>query len=79
MTDTQQAAQEQKIQMAEAVAKLKAEVLLYENEIKKQTELKDKNVTDIMNAEKKMTDSVEEWIRDLREHEKKMKQKFREI
>ncbi|XP_015762148.1 PREDICTED: E3 ubiquitin-protein ligase TRIM71-like [Acropora digitifera] len=79
MTDTHQAAQEQKIQMAEAVAKLKAEVLLYENEIKKQTELKDKNVTDIMNAEKKMTDSVEEWIRDLREHEKKMKQKFREI
>ncbi|XP_067028616.1 E3 ubiquitin-protein ligase TRIM71-like [Acropora muricata] len=79
MTDTQQAAQEQKIQMAEAVAKLKAEVLLYENEIKKQTELRDKNVTDIMNAEKKMTDSVEEWIRNLREHEKKMKQKFREI
>ena len=79
MTDTQQAAQEQKIQMAEAVAKLKAEVLLYENEIKKQTDLKDKNVTDILNAEKKMTDSVEEWIRDLREHEKKMKQKFREI
>ena len=79
MTDTQQAAQEQKIQMAEAVAKLRAEVLLYENEIKKQTELKDKNVTDIMNAEKKMTDSVEEWIRDLREHEKKMKETFREI
>ena len=79
MTDTQQAAQEQKIQMAEAVAKLKAEVLLYKNEIKKQTDLKDKNVTDILNAEKKMTDSVEEWIRDLREHEKKMKQKFREI
>jgi len=52
---------------------------LYENEIKKQTELKDKNVTDIMNAEKKMTDLVEEWIRDLREHEQKMKQKFREI
>ena len=79
MTDTQQAAQEQKIQMVEAVAKLKAEVLLYKNEIKKQTDLKDKNVTDILNAEKKMTDSVEEWIRDLREHEKKMKQKFREI
>ena len=79
MTDTQQAAQEQKIQMAEAVAKLKAEVLLYKNEIKKQTDLKEKNLTDILNAEKKMTDSVEEWIRDLREHEKKMKQKFREI
>ena len=79
VTDTQKAALERKMQMTEALAKLKAEVLLYENEIKKQTELKDKNVTDIMNAEKKMTDSVEEWIRDLREHEKKMKQKFREI
>ena len=79
VTDTQKAALERKMQMTEAVAKLKAEILLYENEIKKQTELKDKNVTDIMNAEKKMTDSVEEWIRDLREHEKKMKQKFREI
>ena len=79
VTDTHKAAREQKMQMTEAVAKLKAEILVYENEIKKQTELKDKNVTDIMNAEKKMTDSVEEWIRDLREHEKKMKQKFREI
>ncbi|XP_015779087.1 PREDICTED: E3 ubiquitin-protein ligase TRIM71-like isoform X1 [Acropora digitifera] len=79
VTDTRKAAQEQKMQMTEAVAKLKAEILLCENEIKKQTELKDENVTDIMNAEKKMTDSVEEWIRDLREHEKKMKQKFREI
>ena len=79
VTDTRKAALEQKMQMTEALAKLKAEILLYENEIKKQTELKDKNVTDIMNAEKKMTDSVAEWIRDLREHEKKMKQKFREI
>ncbi|XP_074612224.1 E3 ubiquitin-protein ligase TRIM71-like [Acropora palmata] len=79
VTDTHKAAQEQKMQMTESLAKLKAEILLYENEIKKQTELKDKNVTDIMNAEKKMTDSVEEWIRDLREHEKKMKEKFREI
>ena len=79
VTDTRKAALEQKMKLTEAVAKLKAEILLYDNEIKKQTELKDKNVTDILNAEKKMTDSVEEWIRDLREHEKKMKQKFREI
>ena len=79
VTDTRKAALEQKMKLTEAVAKLKAEILLYENEIKKQTELKDKNVTDIMNAEKKMTDSVEEWIRDLREHKKKMVDKFREI
>ncbi|XP_015779100.1 PREDICTED: E3 ubiquitin-protein ligase TRIM71-like [Acropora digitifera] len=79
VTDTRKAAREQKIQVTEAVAKLKAEILLYENEIKKQTELKDKNITNSMNAEKKMTDTVEEWIGHLREHEKKMKQKFREI
>ena len=79
VTDTHKAAREQKMQMMEAVAKLKAEILLYENKIKKQTELKDKNLADIMHAEKKMTDSVEEWIRDLQEHEKNMKRKFREI
>ena len=79
VTHTQKAALEQKMQMTEALAKVKAEILLYEKEIKKQTELKDKNVTDIMNAEKKMTASVEEWIRNLREHEVKMKEKFREI
>ncbi|XP_074611975.1 tripartite motif-containing protein 2-like [Acropora palmata] len=79
VTDTHKAAREQKMQMMEAVAKLKAEILLYENKIKKQTELKDKNLADIMHVEKKMTDSVEEWIRDLQEHEKNMKRKFREI
>ena len=79
MKDTKKAAQEQKTQMAEAVAKLKAEVLLCKNEIKKQTELKDKNMTDIKSAEKKMTDTVEEWIRDLRKYEKKMKDRFRDI
>ncbi|XP_015762189.1 PREDICTED: E3 ubiquitin-protein ligase TRIM71-like [Acropora digitifera] len=79
VTDTRKAALEQTMQLTEAVAKLKTEILLYETEIKKQTELKHKNMTDITVAEKKMTDSVEEWIRNLREHEEKMKQKFREI
>ena len=79
MKDTQNAAQEQKVTMAQTVAKLQAESLVYENEIKKQSELRNKNITDMMNAEKKMTDTVEEWIRDLREHENEMKDKFREI
>ncbi|XP_029206879.2 E3 ubiquitin-protein ligase TRIM71-like [Acropora millepora] len=77
--DTQKAAQEQKVQMTDAVAKVKAEILVYEHKIKKQTELKDKNIADIMNAESKMTNTVEELIRDLRAHEKKMKLKFRDI
>ena len=79
MTDTQKAAEGPKLQMAEVVAKVKAEILLYEHQIKKQTELKNQNIADIRNAEKKMTDTVEEVIRDLREHEEKMKDKFREI
>ena len=79
MTDAQKAAQEQKIQMAEALAKVRAEILVYETEIKKQTDLKSKNIADIMKAEKKMTNTVEEWIRNLREHEKKMKEEFRGI
>ena len=79
MTDTQRAAEEQKLQMAEVVAKVKTEILLYEDQIKKQTKVKNQNIADIINAEKKMTDTVEELIGDLREHEKKMKDKFRDI
>ena len=79
MTDTQKAAQVQKMQMAEAVKKVKAETVLYEDEIKKQFDLMDKNKTEILSAEKKMTEAVEEMIRDLREHEKKMKANFTEI
>ncbi|XP_068676206.1 E3 ubiquitin-protein ligase TRIM71-like [Montipora foliosa] len=79
MTDTQKAAQEQKMQMADAVAKVKAEIVRYESEIKEQTDLRNKNKIEILNEEKKMTDTVEKLIRDLREHERKMKDKFREI
>ena len=79
MTDTQKAAQQHKMQMAEAVEKVKAEAVIYENEIKKQAELMDKSKNEILCAEKNMTDAVEELIRDLRQHETNMKAKFREI
>ncbi|XP_068670382.1 E3 ubiquitin-protein ligase TRIM71-like [Montipora foliosa] len=78
-TDTQKAAQEQKMQMSDAVAKVKAEMVRYDIEIKKQTDLRNKNKVEILNEEKKMTDTVEKLIGDLREHERKMKDKFREI
>ena len=78
-TDTQKAAQEQKMQMSDAMAKVKAEMVRYESEIKKQTDLRNKNKVEILNKEKKMTDTVEKLIRDLRGHERKMKDKFREI
>ena len=79
MTDTQKAAQVQKMQMAEAVKKVKAETVIYENEIKKQIELMDEKKHEILSTEKKMTEAVEEMIRDLREHERKVKANLTEI
>ena len=79
MTDTQKAAQVQKMQMMDALEKVKAETVIYENKIRKQTELMDKNRNEILSCEKKMTDLVEDLIRDLREHERAMKTKFAEI
>ena len=79
MTDAPKATLELKMQMSDAVAKVKAEILVYENQLKKQTDLKNKNIQDIMNAEKKVTDTVEEIIRDLQEQETKMKEEFRQI
>ena len=79
MADTQKAAQVQKIQMMDALEKVKAETVVYEKKVRKQTELMDKNKKEIMSCEKKMTDLVEDLIRDLREHERIMKTKFAEI
>ncbi|XP_073238440.1 E3 ubiquitin-protein ligase TRIM45-like [Porites lutea] len=79
MTDTQKAAQVQKMQMKDALEKVKAETVIYDNEIRKQTELMDKTKNEILSAEKKMADTVEERIHELREHERVMKAKFAEI
>ena len=79
MTDTQKAAQVQKMQMMDALEKVKAETVVYEKKVRKQTELMDKNKREIMSCEKKMTDLVEDLIRDLREHERVMKTKFSQI
>ena len=59
--------------------KVKAETVLYEDEIKNEIDLMDKNKTDILSVEKKMTETVEEMIRNLREHERKMKANLTEI
>jgi len=79
MIDTQKAAQIQKMQMADAMAKVKAEMVICENQIQKQVNLMDRNKHEILLAEKKMTDTVEELIRDLREHERTMKTRLQEI
>ena len=78
-TDAEETAREKKVQMAEAVAKVKDKVVAYEYEIKKQTELKNKREAEIRDAEKKYTDNVEDLIRQLREHESNMKSKIREM
>ena len=79
ITDTQKAAQVQKMQMMDALEKVKAETVVYEKKVRKQTELMDKNKKEIMSCEKKITDLVEDLIRDLREHERIMNTKFGEI
>ena len=79
MIDTQKAAQIQKMQMADAMAKVKAETVICENQIQKEIDLMAKNKHEILFAEKKMTDAVEELIRDLREHERTMKARLHEI
>ena len=65
--------------MKDALEKVKAETVICENEIRKQTDLMDKNKNEILSCEKRMTDLVEELIRDLREHERAMKIKFAKI
>ena len=67
------------MQMMDALEKVKAETVVYEKKVRKQTELMDKNKKEIMSCEKKMTDLVGDLIRDLREHERAMKTKFAEI
>ena len=79
MTDSGKVAKVQKMQMKDALEKVEAETVVYENEIRKQTELMDDDRNEILSCEKKMTDLVEELIRDLREYEKDMKTKFSEI
>ncbi|KAM7445802.1 hypothetical protein ABFA07_005781 [Porites harrisoni] len=79
ITDTQKAAQVQKMQMKDALEKVKVETVIYDSKIRKQTELMDKTKNEILSAEKKMTDAVEERIRELREHERVLKAKFAEI
>ena len=68
------------MQMMDALEKVKAETVVYEKKVRKQTELMDKNKKEIMSCEKKMTDVVEDLIRDLREHAQGvMTAKFAEI
>ena len=79
MVDMQKAADEQKMQIDEALKKVKAEVVILENEMKDQTELMNKNKTQISAAREKMNETVDDCIRLSTEHKASMNAKFDEI
>ena len=79
MVDMQKAADEQKMQIDEVLKKVKAEVVIFENEMKDQTELMNKNKTQISAAREKMNETVDDRIRLLTEHKASMNAKFDEI
>ena len=79
MVDMQKAADEQKRQIALALKKVKAEVVILENEMKHQMELMDENKTQISAAREKMNETVDDCIRLLTEHKASMNAKFDEI
>ena len=61
ITDTEKPAQVQKRQMKDALEKVKAETVIYENKIRKQTEVMEKSRNEVISAEEKMTDAVDAW------------------
>ena len=79
MVEMAKAADEQKMQITDALEKVKAEVVSYENQMKEETELMDKSKLEISAAQKKMTQIVDDCIRILTEHKLAMNTKFNEI
>ena len=79
MVDMQKAADEQKMQITDAIEKVKAEVVIYENQMKEETDLMDKSKLEISAARKKMTQTVDDCIRILTEHKSAMNAMFDEI
>ena len=79
MVDMQKAADEHKVQIADALEKVKTAVAVYENQVKKEKELMHKSRLEISAAQRKMTETVDNCIRILREHKSAMSAKFDEI
>ena len=79
MVDMQKAANEHKMQIADALENVKTQVAVYENQMKKERELMDKSELEISAAQRKMTETVDSCIRMLTEHKLIMNAKFDEI
>ena len=79
MVDMQKAADEHKMQIADALEKVNTEAAVYENQMEKEKELMDKSELEISAAQRKMTETVDNCIRILNEHKLTMTAKFDEI
>ena len=79
MTDTWKVAELQKMQMKDGLEKVEALTVVYEREIKKQTEVIEKSRNEVMTTQEKMIGAVEECIHQLQKHENTMKVRFAEI
>ena len=79
MVDMQKAADEHKMQIADALEKVKTEVAVYENHMKEEQELMDKSELEISAAQRKMVETVDNCFRILTEHKLYMNAKFDEI
>ena len=79
MVDMQKAADEHKMQIADALKKVKTQVAVYENQMKKEKELMEKSELEISAAQRKMVETVDNCIRILTEHKSAMNAKFDDI
>ena len=79
MVDMQKAADQHKMQISDALEKVKTQVAVYENQMKKEKGLMDKSELEISAAQRKMTETVDNCIRILTEHKSAMNAKFDQI
>ena len=79
MLDIQQAADKEKLQMADVLENVEAEIVFYEKEMKKAADLIHKSEREITAAQRKMTESVDNRIRELMAYKTSMNAKLDEI
>jgi len=77
--EIQKAADEHKMQIADTLEKVKTQVAVYENQMKKQNEFMAKSKLEISAAQRRMTGTVDKCIRILTDHKAAMNAKFDEI
>ena len=79
VADIEGAASEYRNQITEVVGKTKAQVAVLERQMNKQTELINKSISEMYDAQAKVTEVVDELVRILTEHKEAMKTKLRQL